>query len=132
MTSTSILVGIILIVVCAIVTGMFIMVAKRKLKGIAMIVIRDSWHHAKKQDNLTLRIVEADKVLDEALRLLGFTGTLGEKLKKSGPRFSDLNGVWTAHKLRNTLVHELQKKPSEKEVHSAMAAFERGLKDLGM
>ncbi len=98
----------------------------------ARVAISKAWDHALAQTNQTLKIVEADKVLDEALRLLGFAGTLGEKLKKAGPRFRDLDAVWKAHKLRNALVHKLHKTPSEAEVSSAMRAFESGLQDLDM
>ncbi len=108
------------------------MMLRLRMEKHARAAILKAWEHVKVQKNPTLKIVEADKVLDESLRLLGFAGTLGEKLKKAGPRFRDLDAVWKAHKLRNALVHELQRTPSETEVSSALRAFERGLRDLGM
>jgi len=49
------------------------------------------------------QIMGFDKLLDFALGCIGKQGSLGEKLKQTGPLFSDLNGVWRAHKLRNNL-----------------------------
>lgn len=111
---------------------LWMMKRSRKLQPAQSERIKMLWGHAQKQPNPTLKIVEADKILDEALKMLGYQGTLGEKMKKAGPRFSDLNGLWRAHKLRNTLVHDLQAKPSDGDISAAMRGFERGLKDLGM
>ena len=66
---------------------LFLMTRRRLLKGSALAKIRASWLHAVGQVNPTLKIVEADKVLDEALKLLGYSGSLGDKLKSAGPRF---------------------------------------------
>lgn len=75
-------------------------------------------------------IMDADKLLDYALAKKGFVGTLGEKLKKAGSRFSDLNGVWQAHKLRNQIAHEL-KDINIVEARRALKFFKQGLNDLG-
>lgn len=75
-------------------------------------------------------IMDADKLLDYALERKGFVGTLGEKLKKAGPRFSDLNGVWQAHKLRNQVAHELGDIHLN-EARRALGFFKQGLNDLG-
>lgn len=77
-------------------------------------------------------ILEADKVLDEVLRLKGFTGSLGEKLKKAESLFSQINEVWNAHKLRNRIAHELNLSLEDRQVRQALQAFEKGLKDLGI
>ncbi len=108
------------------------MTRRRRLKGHALRSVRAAWQHALGQQNPVLRVVEADKVLDEALRLLGYTGSLGDKLKAAGARFSNINDLWSAHKLRNTLVHELNSKPNAEEVARAIRIYERALKELGM
>ena len=76
-------------------------------------------------------IMDADKLLDYALAKRGFEGTLGEKLKKAGPRFSDLNGIWTAHKLRNQIAHELVDL-NLLEAKNALFQFKKALNDLGV
>lgn len=75
-------------------------------------------------------IMDADKLLDYALAKKGFSGTMGEKLKKAGPRFSNLNGVWQAHKLRNQIAHELGE-INFNEARLALKFFKQGLNDLG-
>lgn len=75
-------------------------------------------------------IMDADKLLDYALKCYGYEGHLGEKLKVAKGHFSDLNGVWNAHKLRNTLAHEF-KQLSKDEGRSALRQFKQALNDLG-
>ncbi|MBD3360307.1 hypothetical protein GF366_00730 [Candidatus Peregrinibacteria bacterium] len=75
-------------------------------------------------------ILDADILLDFALSKKGFEGNLGEKLKSAGPRFSDINGIWRAHKLRNRVAHELSD-IDESEAKRAIKCFKNALKDLG-
>ncbi len=81
-------------------------------------------------------IMEADKLLDFCLgKILGSKyekASLGEKLKLKGVMFSDLNGVWFAHKLRNKIAHELDSRVSMGEAKRALAAFKRAFVDLGV
>jgi len=109
-----------------------VMTRRRGLKGAALERIRSAWRHVLEESNPVLRVVEADKVLDEALRLLGFTGSLGDKLKAAGPRLKNLNDIWSAHKLRNKLMHELNVQSNTGEVDRAIRIYERTLKNLGM
>ena len=77
-------------------------------------------------------IIEGDKLLDKAMNEMGLPGkTMGEKLKKSGSRFSDLNGVWRAHKLRNAIAHETDFEVSYKQAVNALAIYKQALMDLG-
>ncbi len=54
----------------------------------------------------TMRILDYDKILDQLLYELGYQGNTADKLKKGGARFSNVQTLWTYHKLRNTLAHE--------------------------
>jgi hypothetical protein len=77
-------------------------------------------------------IIEADKVFDQALKQRGFRGeTMGDRLRSAKPSLKNNNAVWSAHKLRNRLVHETEVKVSKKEVSTALASFEKGLRSLG-
>lgn len=81
-------------------------------------------------------IMEADKLLDFCLsKVLGSKYekvSLGEKLKLKGVLFSDLNGVWFAHKLRNKIAHELDFRVSMTEAKRALSAFKKAFIDLGV
>lgn len=104
---------------------------RKTLRASARIAIQQAWQKVHGHEHGTLKVVEADKILDETLRLLGYKGTLGEKLQQAGARFKDLDAVWKAHKLRNTLVHDLAAMPRDREVEQAVESFRKALNDLG-
>lgn len=86
----------------------------------------------KTPEGMVLAIVDADKLLDHALKKHHFKGkTMGERLVSAQRRLSDNDAVWYAHKLRNRLVHEPNVKLKKKEAQAALAGFRQGLKDLG-
>lgn len=80
----------------------------------------------------TMCILRADSLLDEALKDRGTSGsTMGERLKSASKKFTNLNAVWAAHKIRNRLAHESDFSVSYDTTRQALAAFKKGLKDLG-
>lgn len=80
----------------------------------------------------TLAVIEGDKLLDKAMMEMGVPGkTMGERLKRAGSKFSNLNAVWRAHKLRNTIAHEANFEITYKQALNAMAIYKQALKDLG-
>lgn len=77
-------------------------------------------------------IIEADKLLDKAMIEAGVPGkTMGDRLKRSGSRFADINAVWRAHKLRNAIAHEPDLEVGYKQAGNALAIYKQALKDLG-
>jgi hypothetical protein len=86
----------------------------------------------KTQDGMAIAIIDADKLLDEALKKKHFKGkTMGERLVSAQRSLSDNDAVWYAHKLRNRLVHENNVKLKKSHVQRALAGFRQGLRDLG-
>ena len=87
------------------------------------------------QDNpatWTVVIIEADKLLDKAMVEMGVPGkTMGDRLKRSGDKFENLNAVWRAHKLRNVIAHEPGFEISYKQASNALGVYKKALKDLG-
>jgi len=84
------------------------------------------------QASYSLSVLNADKLVDQALRERGFPGdTMGEKLKNSPKKFGDINGLWNAHKLRNRIAHETNVVVGYDEARYALASFKKALKDLG-
>ena len=82
-------------------------------------------------DTWPLAIINADKLLDEALKRLHYKGkSMGERLTAAQHELSDNDAVWFSHKLRNKLVHE-QIKVNKRQVKKALLGFGRALKDLG-
>lgn len=86
----------------------------------------------KTPEGMMLAIIDADKLLDEALKRHHFKGkTMGERLVSAQRMISDNDAVWYAHKLRNRLVHEPNVRLKKSEAKRALAGFRQGLKDLG-
>lgn len=86
----------------------------------------------KTSDGMILAVIDADKLLDEALKKRGFSGkTMGERLVAAQRSLTDNDAVWYAHKLRNRLVHEPNVSLKKREAQNALGGFKKGLHDLG-
>lgn len=88
----------------------------------------------KKDDPSTyaMAVLTADKLVEHAMKEKGMPGqTMGERLKNSPKSFSDINGLWRSHKLRNKIAHEPDVKVNYNDAKDAMIQFRRALKDLG-
>ena len=85
-------------------------------------------------NSLKLALIEADKILDDSLRLAGFRGeNLGDRLKRlTDAQLPNLDQIWEAHKLRNRLVHEADFKLNRDTAERALAIYEQSFKDLGL
>ena len=57
--------------------------------------------------------------------------TMGDRLKHSSQRFSDVNAVWRAHKLRNTIAHEPDFEVTYEKSRNALDSYKKALRDLG-
>lgn len=86
----------------------------------------------KTPEGMLLAVIDADKLMDEALRHRHFKGTnMGERLVSAQHVLSNNDGVWYAHKLRNKLVHETDVRLKQKDAQNALEGVKQGLKDLG-
>jgi hypothetical protein len=84
---------------------------------------KETWHQA---------IIEADKLLDEALKKKRFTGkSMGARLTKAQHVLTDNEGVWFGHKLRNKVEADPSTKLKEKDIKEALLGIRQALKDLG-
>lgn len=86
----------------------------------------------KTNDGMAIAVIDADKLVDEALKKRHFRGkTMGERLVSAQRTLSDNDAVWFAHKLRNRLVHESNVRLRKRDVQKALAGFRQALRDLG-
>ncbi len=85
------------------------------------------------ESSYAMVIIQGDKLLDKALCEMGVQGrTMGDRLKRVGKeKFSELNAVWYAHKLRNQIAHESDFQPEYRQAQHALATYKQALKDLG-
>lgn len=90
------------------------------------------WHKICNEDDPLKGVLDADKLLSILLGKRGLQGSLGEKLKRAGAIFSDYEGVWSVHKLRNRIAHDLEHGVSGQEAKKALKIYEKAYKDLGL
>ncbi|MBI5411575.1 hypothetical protein HZA43_00175 [Candidatus Peregrinibacteria bacterium] len=108
-------------------------VYRRSKRGIASSlrkVIHDQWMMIHNETDTRYAVLQADKLLDIALKAYGYQGSLGDKLKKAEPLFSNIDRVWNAHKVRNRVAHELDFKVDVRLRNECLRAFEQAFKDL--
>ena len=126
------------LIVAFVVVDIFILIyvfAKGRKKGIPQHErdrLLQHWSKIRVDKDLKHAVLNADKLLDEILRIRGYQGPLGEKLKEAESLFANYDGIWKAHKLRNKIAHELDHRFSEKEARTAIVNFKRAFKDLGL
>lgn len=73
-------------------------------------------------------LMEADKLLDYVLQKRGYAGnTMGDRLKNAKKTYdrNTYNDLWNAHKMRNTLVHEVETSPSSVEMRKNYHVFRK-------
>jgi len=79
-----------------------------------------------------LCVLSADKLLDQALVDKGVRGsTFAERLKNTKTNLTNANGVWSAHKLRNKVAHDVDVRVTYDDARYALAGFKQALKDIG-
>lgn len=129
-----------LVVIVLVGAGILFIIAHGRGRGRALDVerYRTSWLQIERQlikgeeSSYHLVILNADKLLDHALRECGFKGnTMGERMKTARDTWSNRDGVWTAHKLRNRIAHEQDVRVGYDNARQALAAFKQALKDVG-
>ena len=80
----------------------------------------------------SMAILNADKLLDSALRERRFRGnTMAERLKSASSTFRNRDSIWSAHKLRNRIAHEDGVVVGDDQAQRALNTFKSGLRDLG-
>jgi hypothetical protein len=79
-------------------------------------------------------LITADKTLDFVLKEIVPGESMGERLKNVIEKFDrpTYNKIWDAHKLRNSLVHEVGFEPPYFLIIEAVANLKEGLYKLGV
>jgi hypothetical protein len=111
-------------------------IVRRKPRKLNKAYYQERWQtlQALLKDKTTwpLAVIEADKLLDDALKRSKYRGkTMGERLVAAQRDIKNNDDVWFGHKLRNRLVHEDKVKLKERDVKDALMGIRAALKDLG-
>ncbi len=77
-------------------------------------------------------IVEADKLLDKALKRRKYKGkSMGERMVSAQRSITDNDRLWFAHNLAKKVVAEPKTRLKEVDVKNALIGFRQALKDIG-
>lgn len=79
-------------------------------------------------------IIEADKLVEDVLRRAGFPGaTLGERLMNiQDGQLASLDGLWSSHKVRNRIAHDLNYFLRYSEAKQAIDYYAAVLRELNL
>ena len=121
--------------ILVVVLGFITVILQRRPRTLNVDYFNKRWLELQKlcanKTTWTLAFIDADKLLDEALKKSHFKGkTMGERLVSAQHTITNNDSVWFGHKLRNTLVHETDVKLRQKDVRAALVGFRQALKDL--
>ncbi len=124
------------LVVFAVILLFVIQFFHRRTSGLDTAYYKKTWatieELASKKVTWVQAIVDADKLLDEALKQSNFAGnTLADRMVNANRTFSNANNIWTAHKIRNKVVHESKFVLKKNHIKGAMTSYKQALKDLG-
>jgi hypothetical protein len=103
---------------------------------------QEHWHWVDDQlklgrpNSLKLAIIEADKIVDESLKII-YPGRqdLAERLKLAQEKFVNrqvYEDLWYAHKIRNMIVHETSYDLPTFEAKNVIEKYRQALTELGM
>ena len=130
---------ILLAIILVVAIGLFAGLGKlnKKRSGLDHVFYQNQWKKIESfktsgESGWQIAVMEADKLLDHALKARGVRGeTMGDRLKSARGILMNNDAVWQAHKLRNRLAHEHDVRLNTMLVDQALRGFKGGLKDLG-
>ena len=99
-----------------------------------------SWQQIKRklilgdEANLKLTITEADKILDELLKISGYEGeNMDERLKQlDASQLSNISDVWSAHKIRSRISQEPDFHINKQEAELIINIYKKSFQELGL
>ncbi|MEO8863189.1 MAG: hypothetical protein ABI354_02600 [Candidatus Saccharimonadales bacterium] len=93
---------------------------------------RDLQKFCKDKATWPLAVLEADKLLDKALKMRKLKGkTMGERLVAAQRIFKNNDDIWFSHNLAKKLKNTPDMKLKEIDVKEALVGVRNGLKDIG-
>lgn len=133
-----------IIAICLVVLAIIAFILKKifsrpDLVGMSREDIKRQWNQIEdlvmRNDGMShkLAVMEADKLLDHALKAMGFAGmTLAERLKVAAYRYPSIRNVWPAHAARNRMVHEASYHLDRGTARDAIRRYHNALKELNI
>lgn len=103
-----------------------------------MALVRSKWLEVQEMlrqggpANFRQAIVESDKLVDMVLKSRVRGETMGERMREAKSLFLPdvYHNLWTAHKIRNKVVHEAEFEGLSSDAKTAVRYFEQALRAL--
>lgn len=111
-----------------------------KVYTLGNVVLQERWESIASRSNINsaesirLAILDADNMIDELLNRMGVQGeNMTERLESlSSDDFSSLDRLWSAHKIRNRIVHEPDFTITHEDAQKVIADYGSFLKEIGV
>lgn len=119
----------------------FVLGEKNKVSKRTEEKISQKWHDSinsalksNSPSQLKQAMIVADKLLDTALEDIVKGESLGVKLKLAKPLFTDetYDLLWKAHKVRNSIAHDVDYEPTYFVLREAIESIKKGFYELGI
>lgn len=128
--------ALIVLAISLVILFVIISVVARSSRGLNRPFFKEKWDKisilAQSETTWMQALIEADKLLDEALKQSRFAGkSTADRMVSANRSFSNTDSVWRAHKLRNKVVHEVSFKLGKRQMVDAIKGYRQALKDLG-
>lgn len=77
-------------------------------------------------------VMDADKFFDDIMNKLGYSGeTFSDRLKQvHATEVQNLDALWNAHRVRNSISHDVDFILSQDDARRAVGAYEQAMKDM--
>jgi len=96
---------------------------KHSIPALVKARLHERWDEVIELADPSRRVLEAEKVCDAVLKALEYQGTFAEKLQAAAPRLTHVEELWSAHRLRNRIAHEMNCRVSDADGRRAVQAF---------
>ena len=96
---------------------------RRNIPALVKARLKQRWEGVLAMTDPALRVLEAEKVCDALLRALDYQGTFAEKLTAAAPRLSHVEDLWSAHRFRNRIAHEMNCHVTDRQCRRAVQSF---------
>jgi hypothetical protein len=122
-----------LAILIVLITKIVLIIRKRRNKLNTEVRWKELQKLLSRKSNWKDVIIQADALLDEALKNKHFKGkTTGERLVSAQRQLTANDMIWFSHKLRNKLIDEQDITISKSDVKKCLLGYWRALKDLGV
>lgn len=132
-----VLAAILVPIILVLIVGAVMILRRRRPRKVKTDMFTQKWKDIQKmcsnKENWGEAVVDADLLLDKALRKLRYKGkSMGERIVAAQKELTNNDGVWFGHKLAKKIVAGEANNLKEGDVKEALIGLGQALRDLGV